>query len=348
MEIRVYTGDFDFAGVIENHQSLLWHRVYGSPGDFTLQVPMTAENSNLLQLGRVVWVKGKVEAGVIESREIVRTGRQNVMNVNGRFLETYFNRRLINLSSFTGRVEAAMRQLVTDYPLSSMIELGEDNGFTETVTFQAIYKNMLTYENNLAASAAFGYRMRPDFTNKKIIFEVFKGVDHTAGQYDNTRVIFSDDYENLNDLRRVENDQIYYNVCVVGGQGEGDYKTYVTVGDTETTGINRREMYYEATEIQSNGLTWADYLEALRTRGREILNDHKIADSVECTVLPLGNFIYKTDYDLGDIVTIKKPEWNIAHDLRITEVTEIYESENPSIEIILGTPLPTKINWGAI
>lgn len=40
----------------------------------------------------------------------------------------------------------------------------------------------------------------------------------------------------------------------------------------------------------------------------------------------LVNFSYKKDYDLGDIVTVRKKAWGIEMDKRITEIQEIYEN----------------------
>ena len=42
--------------------------------------------------------------------------------------------------------------------------------------------------------------------------------------------------------------------------------------------------------------------------------------SVECETEADINFKYKTHYDLGDIVTVKKKKWGIVLNQRITEL----------------------------
>ena len=345
MEIRIYDSSFNFIGIIENQSSLLWNRKYNDVGSFTLIAPLIQDNIRLLQMGRIVWVKGKVEAGVIESIEMTADSLGYSLKVEGRFLECYLSRRLVNVTDYSGRVEAAMYDLIEGVAEIPMLVIGEDKGFTDTIEFQAVYRNLLTCEMNLAKGAALGFRLIPDFVEKQFTFEVYQGVDHSATQYDRTKVTFSDEYENLVSIRSYENEQTYYNVCIVGGQGEDQYKTYVTVGDTESTGLDRREMYYEASEVTSNGMTWANYLEALKTKGREVLEEYKSADEFDCTILSNGNFIYGKDYDIGDIVTVKKSDWDLSKDLRLTAINEIYEHEIPSIEIILGDTLPETITW---
>ena len=80
--------------------------------------------------------------------------------------------------------------------------------FDETVEFQATYKNLLTYESKLAKSVNFGYRFRPDFNNKVIYFEIYKGLDRSIHQSDRNRVIFSEDYSNISEADYEENEQI--------------------------------------------------------------------------------------------------------------------------------------------
>lgn len=358
MEIRIYDNEFNFIGFVENQSSLLWHRTYNDGGDFTLTVPMTRENSDLLTMGRVIWIKGKLEAGVIESREMRQDQMEATMTIKGRFLESYLARRLTYVESYEGKTEEAMLALLENVDIP-MLEPGELKEYDEEVNYQAVYKSLLETEKNLAKSSAFGFRLVPDFTEDTITFDVYKGVNHAADQYENTKVVFSEEYGNLSDVRVYENEQLYYNVVVVGGvysyetepeSEEEDPVTveevvYVTVGDTESTGLERRETFCDGSDLQSKDMTREEFEAALAGKGNSALGGHSKANSFECSILPNSNFIYGKDYDLGDIVTVKKPEWGVAKNLRISEVTEVYESEIPSIEVILGTTLPKKIDW---
>ena len=69
-----------------------------------------------------------------------------------------------------------------------------------------------------------------------------------------------------------------------------------------------------------------------------------MSDSMECNAVPYGNYTYRKDFDLGDIVTVKKPDWGVEATSRITEVEEIYEHGAASIDLTLGDPLPQKID----
>lgn len=355
MEIRIYDPDMTFRGIIENQTSLVWNRKYNEAGDFILTCPVTSRTIELLTPGRLVWVKGKAEAGIIEHKKLIQNHVHHAIEVRGRFLEAYMSRRLIRPMTstgsaevlFTGTAEDAMRTFFENAAELPGIELEERHGFEETVDLQILYGNLLEYESNIAKSVAYGFRFRPDFDNKIIVFEIYKGVDHSTGQSDRPRVVFSPSYANLITAEYTYNDQLYNNVCYVAGEGVEDrdiQKIVVVAGDDSLTGLARRELYITGT-TQSNGLTIAQYRAKLLEEGNMRLADVGEAESFTFTIDPNGNFKYGAQYDLGDIVTIIKDDWNLQKDLRLTAVSEIYESEIPKIEVTLGTTLPEKINW---
>lgn len=351
MEVRVYNSNLQLIGMIDNYISLLWNRKYSSAGSFELHAPITPDNVNYLQRGNVVAYVGAVEAGVIESITAEQDATNNKIVAKGRFLESYLDRRLIydptnHVYNFSGLTEVAMRTIIQNAAEIPLLELGELQGYTDTITFQATYQNLLKYEGMLADSASFGFRCVPDFSEKKITFEVYKGLDHTESQSDRVRVTFSDEYKNINSATYTENDQLLRTVCYVGGQGEGSERTWVTVGDDTLTGLARREVRLDATDIQQEELSQSEYEALLRQRGVDLLENQDIlVKSFECDTIPNGNFIYKEHYDLGDIVTIKKVSWNISVDLRITEITETYERGKTTIVPTFGNPLPDTIDW---
>jgi hypothetical protein len=348
MEIRIYNPDLNFLGVIENYTSLLWRRKYNESGQFELYVPTTKYNIELLKHNNIVWFRGAADAGVIENLTISQTNENNQIYCSGRFLTAYMDSRLIRPTiNYSGTVEKGMRKILNDAVSIPNVVLGELNDYKEIIKFQATYKNLLNFESKLAKYAEFGFRFRPDFTRKKIIFEIYKGIDRSIGQTENSRVIFSEKYDNLKSAKYTANNQLFKNVVYVGGQGEGADRQFVIVGDDSSVGLDRREMFVNASDISQDGLSKSEYLAALRQRGIEYLNENQMAQNFECITEPNVNFLYKVDYNLGDIITVTKPDWGITKNLRISELTEIYENGTMEIEPVFGVPLPEKIDWEA-
>ena len=346
MEIRIYDSNMDFQGIIENQRSLLWNRQYNETGDFELHAPVTPYNINLLKRGNLVWKRGSVDAGIIEGLHIEEDADLNEIVASGRFLTAYMDRRLVRPTyNFSGRAEVAMRTILTNAVAIPHVQLGTLMGHLETIEFQATYKKLLSIEQKIAKQTQLGFRFRPDFTNKTITFEVYKGLDRSMGQSDRARVIFSEDFRNLNRAIYEENEQVYSNVCYVGGKGEGADRVYVTVGATTSTGLARREVFVNGSDISDENLTNDQYLEKLRQRGRDKLAECALYNSVECEAIPYGNFEYLKDYDLGDIVTIRKESWDIGENLRLSGVTEVYENGTQTIQPVFGDPVPVTANW---
>lgn len=344
MEIKIYDANLYRQGQIENQTSLIWTRKFYEPGNFELHAPITEENLRLLQPGNIVGKKGSEEAGIIEDLEKEESDIKNEVTAKGRFLSAYMDRRLIKQTvNFDGRVEVAMRNLLSGAVAIPLVELGELHGFTETVRFQATMKNLQSFETKLSKTGAIGYRFTPDFINKRIVFDLYQGKDRTFSQTTNNRVIFSEDYNNLNNALYKYNDQGLRTYAVVGGEGEGSSRVYVTIGSG--SGLGLRELFVDAKDIQSEGLTSAEYREALLQRGREALNEAIISESLECETEAAINFTYKEDYDLGDIVTIRKKKWGLYMNQRITELQEVYQYGSLTVVPTFGDPLPETVNF---
>ena len=346
MEVRVYSQDLRFQGVSENQTSVIWTRKYFEAGEFEIHVPITVENVKLYKLSNIVWLQGAVEAGIIEDLQYEETENSNEITAKGRFLESYLDRRIINPTvNFEGKTEVAMRQLLNDLAIPfPYVELGELKGYDEEVNFQVTWKELLDVETRLAKASNLGFRLRPDFTARKLYFEVYKGLDRTRSQHDRSFAEFSDDYDNINSAIYTLNDQLEKTIAYVAGEGEGSSRVVVEVGDTTGVGYERRELYVDARDISSTDLTASQYEAALIQRGIEKLNENIFSSCLECSTLPMGNFNYKVNYDLGDIVTTKKTNWNVGQDLRITEIQEIYEHGAMEVRPTLGTPLPTTLD----
>ena len=268
----------------------------------------------------------------------------NEITRNGHFLPIYLGDRLTGpLFNFSGTVEDAMHYMINRMEKIPLLQIGADTEDTTKVQFQATYKNVLEYIIKMAKYAEIGFRVVPDFKKKTMTFETYKGIDRTQAQGKNPRVIFSESYDNLNQAKHNYSDATMKTKVIVGGAGEGANRVYVTVGGG--TGFDLREVFLDAKDINKDELTEKEYLEALRSRGQEYLKENKIFENFEAEAEADVNFIYGKDYDLGDVVTVKKKKWNTTQNLRITELCEVYEYGGMYVVPTFGDALPTTIKW---
>lgn len=337
MELRIYLSDMSFQGIIDNFTSLIWTRKYQEVGTFEMHAPLVNENVELLKPNNLI--KKSDETVVIEDVTI-----SNEITVKGRFLSSYLDRRLIRSTySFSGLVEQAMYNLIgycTPIPNLSTSTL---KGLTETCTFQATMKNLLSIEQKLALTSGYGFKVNTDFINKTLTFEVYKGVDRSTSQNINPRVIFSDKYTNINQASYTYNSQLHKTLCVVGGKGEGSERVYVEVGGGQ--GLELREVFFDGRSINDTDITENEYLDALRQKGYETLESDCISESMDFSVVANSTFVYKKDYDLGDIVSIQKDDWGLMLDVCISEIEEVYENGGLTVNLTLGSPLKSTVEW---
>lgn len=348
--VKVYDADLQRKGVIGVYRSLIWTRKYFEAGTVELHAALTSRNLELLKEGNIIAMSGSVEAAFIEGFAV--DDYSNEITVTGRMLSSGLERRGIKtVVVFTnGTYEEAMRQLVktaaitNDDPLPHL-QLAEAEGLGDTVTFQVSYKDLYTYLIKLSRCSNLGFRVRPDFKNKKYYFEVYSGKDHSKSQTGNKRVVFSEVYRNLNKATFTSNSKNYKTHAVVFGDGEGTARTIMEATvDPEAEGWQRREVMVDARDIIKDDMTTEQYQQALMQRGNEKLAEYGIVQCLEAVTLPFVNFEYKKDYDLGDIVTVNKKAWSIEMDERITEIQEIYENGGFSIVPTFGSPLPEYID----
>ncbi len=349
-QIKVYDINLQRKGVIDVYRSLIWTRKYKEAGTVELHAAFNSRNLKLLQNGNIVTMTGSVESALIEGMAV--DDFSNEITATGHMLSAGLARRGIKTVVVVKEedYEAVMRHLVdiaainTDDPLPRLM-LGQAAGLGKKVTLQVSYKDLYTYLCKLSACSNLGFRVRADYKNKVMYFEVYEGKDHSENQRGNKRVIFSEVYKNINKATFTINEQNYKTHAIVFGEGEGTARTMmVATIDPTATGWERREVIVDARDISRDGLTTAQYQSALIQRGNEKLAEYGIVECLEAVTLPNVNFTYKEDYDLGDIVTVNKKAWGIRMDKRITEVQEIYENGGFSIVPTFGDPLPESVD----
>lgn len=356
MELYIFDESLAFVGLLDAFASLQWRRRYSRCGDFELHCSLNSETLDLLQRGNIVWKKGDPEAGYIETRQMDQDAEgEETLVIKGRFISGYLNRRIVwGQEILQTTAELAMRTLVDKNGITPTdanriipnLALGALNGYSQPVNYQTSYKNMLDEVENLCGLSGLGYRVKFDVAAKKLVFEVYEGLDRTSGQSINPRAIFSREFENILEQSYTDSLNNYRNLALVGGMGEGADRKLATIGSS--AGLDRFEDFVDAKDmsnvVDEVTLSDTDYTNMLIDRGNSKLGETQEIQTFDSTVNLNSNLTYKTDFDLGDIVTCTSKKWGLTIDTRITEVIEIFEEAGPSISVTFGNQVPTLID----
>jgi hypothetical protein len=257
MDLYIYNPDIELQGVIDGYSSLRWRRRYFEPGEFELHCPMDEDGANLALLveGNIIHRLDRDEAGIIEGIKIATADNGgDEITATGRMGSSQLDQRIITPTiNFAGTVEAAMRKTVSDNAITSRplphLVLGDIAGLTPTCTFQATYKNVLTVCEALGKAAPLGLRVRLDVPNRQWVFEVYDGIDRSAGQTVRPQVVFCSENANIDKPSYARDSTGYKNYAIVGGEGDGSTRTIVTVD--QTNGEPRRELWVDAKDLQN-------------------------------------------------------------------------------------------------
>ena len=356
MELYVFDRSLNFKGILDNFFSFRWVRRYYKSGEFELQCALTPVTLELLTRESIIYKKDDTEAGYIEYRNLKQDDEgKEILILKGKFLTGYLNRRIIwGTEIINDTAENAMRRLVdhncinptdSNRIIDNLI-LGNLKSYTERVDYQVSYQNLSEELEKLSNISNLGHRINFDISNRKLIFDVYKGLDRSVDQTINPRAIFSKEFENILEQEYVDSLNNYRNVALVGGIGEGTLRRLVTVGNS--IGLDRYEIFNDqkslSNEVDGSAMSDDDYNKLLIEKGNEKLAETKEIQTFESKINDYSNLKYKTDFDLGDIVTCVSKKWNLILDTRVTEVEEVYEESGQQINVTFGYNIPTLID----
>ena len=355
MNISVFDVNLNYIDEIDKFTSLQWVRKYHECGTFELHCPVTSHNIKTLARGNLIWKKGSNEVGVIEYRNLsINQSGEEQLKLVGRFYTSILGRRILRTTENHQNklVESIMRGMVDRNCITTVdarklpILLGVLNNFTEKTNYQNTYGDLLEELTKLSLTSNVGFYIRTDLNAKKHCFETFKGLDRSINQGVNSPVVFSRDYDNFYEQEYTDSDNDLKTTAIVAGEGEGTERTVIEVLGNYA-GLDRRELYVDARDLQKEVdevvMTDLEYVNLLNQRGMEKLSEYKELQTFEGKIIT-NNYIYKQDYDLGDIVTVLDRNWNVAVDTRIAEITEIYENGKIEIVPVLGNKIPTVLD----
>jgi hypothetical protein len=352
--ILVFDENLNYLTQIDDYEYLRWNRRWRKQHAWEIQINRYKKNVQHLLPGYFIAVQrgGQWRSGRIELKEIG-------LDENGKISENWkvqgfsyglFNHRLAlhNTSSGTGYdaqsdvAERVMRHYVNVNVINPVdldrivpfLELNADLGRGIIVKTRARFQTLSQVLEDISLASGVGWETTIDLNNKKFVFNILEGRDLTPSQGVNPPVIFSPEFDNVKMLGYRYSTLDSKNLAYVGGQGSAATRTIVQVGNA--SGINRREFFIDARDLETT--------EQLTQRGNEKLAELGEELVMEVENLPNGPFKYLIDFDLGDIVHVNYPDIG-SMDSRIIEVVEEITPElGETHKLIVGREWPDLIN----
>ena len=333
--INVYNKAYERIGFIESYSYLSWVRRYSSTGEFELKC--APENLPLLSLGNILAKNGDNEGAIIETI-LVESVEQEIITVRGRFLTVLLESRIIwNTEKLQGDIGQCIGQLINNHAINP-VEFDrlipnlsyESLVIGKNISMQVSFKNLLEAVTGITSETGVG--IKGVLTTGGISLSLYIGQEQPF--------VFSREFENLLSQNYTDSIKDLANVAKVAGEGEGTDRQIIVIG--EAAGLARKEVFIDARDLASS--EYGDnekYLKALELRGSEKLYEKRRRESFDAVANTNSNLVYRKDFDLGDIVTVKSSLLGLSRRLRITEIIETYDETGLSVDLIFGDPLPT-------
>ena len=332
-------------------------------GSFSLKVPTTEESLKYLDKNHFILFDEGI-MGIIRYRKKA-TGSESTVEIKGYLISKMLEyRSFLKTKSFKGTVSSIARDMVDFFFINNedyrrripLIKLSSDPQYfpdSPQSSIQSTGKTVRYVIESLLDSFGYGYSLVPVISNAEVdseytvnlsefTFRVHKPTDRTIGNTEgNTPVEFSVRMNNLEGSTYIEDDTDYCSTAVVAGEGEGSARTIVEVGDTESSGWDRIELYVDARDLQSvtedTVLSEEEYTEVLSNRGYSHLEDHTSLYSFNGTVIDgASSYVYGRDFFNGDYVSVVDEELGIIASVQISSVTKSMTESGEKLDITFG------------
>ncbi len=335
MELMCLNKDFEVVGYLP-YINLQWTRRYYECGEFSAQIRMQDYDPEV----KYLYTADRPEMGMVEKcrSETEISGR--FVQLSGRFLEGMLDRNIV----YPALVRNDRPSVIAHYIVSTYVhdipnlQIATYSDATEDTT-DAEYKGTqvddATWE--LLKSVEKSQRITYDFTNERMVYAIWQGIDRTQSQDVNNYALFSDVNQNTEKITIDEDESGWRNYALIA-LPDG---TTLRVDKRSSQDEPRRFLFIDETSgSPEEGQTEAQWKNALKWQAHGELDKWPKVNNVEALTIQSG-LIYLRDYDLGDKCDIVSNEMQKSYESRIIEVREVFKDYQHNVEIVFGDKIPT-------
>ena len=324
-------------GVIDDFTSFNFTRSYSGIGEWQLVLDGSSLNAQRVKGMDFISI-GEDKAGLVQHYEDTIEDGEHTLTFSGVELKGLTSRRIVipptgeAYETFTkSSPEYVIANLLTNQLLNPTVAnrkiagtLLEYAQSTTKIRYDGRYQNLEEEIETLATAYNVGWCAY--ISDNVIKWKIWNGVDRTAAQTTNNRMILSYDYGTMNNSSLTIEDQVP-TYMVIAGQGEGVDRA-IAIIDKEKSALTRIETFLDARDIKDDSL--------LPQRGEQNLAEYGDEINYTATLSNQAANQYRNDFDLGDIGTIKDDKIENDLDYRITAIEEVYEENQLSINMTFG------------
>lgn len=341
MEVYILDDFLRRTAVVDLYESLIWTDRYADKGDFELIVPSLNQHRRLLVPGTQLALTDSDRVMTIETADI-KTDQEGrtLLTATGVSLEQMLEDRIATdgvswmteggkwvVPGTPGNVCREIFELIcidgilnigdiipfiqagAYYPAGSIPETAQE--FSFEIPMGTLYKAV----KDICDMYDLGFRLVRDGDASKLHFEIYTGDDRTTQQSVRTPVIFSPEFDNLQNVSEMQTIAGTKNMAYVFSTTTS-LIVYGNDATSETSGFDRRVLHVDASDIVETNPVIRDAL--LNQRGAEALAGHRPLSAFDGEINQYSKYKYMRDYRLGDLIEMRNSDGATNH-MRVTE-----------------------------
>ena len=355
----------EYLGEVDAYTSCVLERSWQGVGDCQIVMDTRCAGAELLQVGRIItignaWHKAAILTAErldgargshrrtltgVELKGIARLritvpptaqedpdalGYDRVIGAGEEVLRHYADRHMVNPTSEYRKIPLLELEPAADPPRG------------KETPWQTRYENLQDVLSDIAEYCDIGWNVAMDYPNRRWLLTVSAGRDLTVGRDGaETFVAFEEDFRNLTTSSYTYDRGGYTNALYLGGAGEDENRLVI---------VRYVDEEHELLEEPLSGLARAE--EMIDVGNVELPDEaeyeglHKYVSgfsplrTLTAQISPAGPFVYETDWDLGDKVTVQVRDaavgLSVRMDARILTIEETYERGGQSLRVTFG------------
>lgn len=316
--------------------SVSWTKNFYSPGSFTIILPRNIDGAKYLKKNKIVTYSG--ESGIIKYLRL--TNEQ--IEIKGTDLKGLALQRLViapfvyeenpTVESGYDRIKGTEEQVIRHYANNHMIEprdssrkfsnliLADYHGFGNELAWQAKFTALSEELEKICIYSQLGYDIIFDDKNKKLIFDVCRGIDRTSNDSYFGLLTFSEQFKNISSAEYILDATGEKNVCYVCANGEEEKQFVYESKKEDFCSIFRNEATTTASGDDE------DYADEIESQGLSFIKENSETEIIDAQIN--SKLEYKKDFNLGDFVTVAIQNCfgeNVTLNRQITSVTQNWQ-----------------------
>lgn len=360
----------EYLGEVDAYTSCVLERSWQGVGDCQIVMDTRCAGAELLQVGRIItignaWHKAAILTAErldgargshrrtltgVELKGIARLritvpptaqedpdalGYDRVIGAGEEVLRHYAEKHMVNPTSEYRKIPLLELEPAADPPRG------------KETPWQTRYENLQDVLSDIAEYCDIGWNVAMDYPRRRWLLTVSAGRDLTVGRDGaETFVAFEEDFRNLTTSSYTYDRGGYTNALYLGGAGEDENRLVI---------VRYVDEEHELLEEPLSGLARAE--EMIDVGNVELPDEaeyeglHKYVSgfsplrTLTAQISPAGPFVYETDWDLGDKVTVQVRDaavgLSVRMDARILTIEETYERGGQSLRVTFGKEEPT-------